>query len=324
MKEDLLKPVPFDEAIAFLKAKPVLSSQVFRTLYPELQARAFTITGLEGAANVMQAVRDRIAELPAGANWDEVKKDIVNDVSPFLVDPSADPEERDRQIVAANRRAELLMRIHGFQSYMAAQHEVLQRQKEVFPYWQYVTVGDDRVRDSHAALNDLILPADSPFWADHYPPWDWGCRCDVIPMMQEDVDQIQEEDKQRNPEDHLVMDGARLRQLEEGGQLIRGPVKLFEPNDPSRTKVSHILPGGNHYVAAPISQGKEGAFAWNPKDMRISVEELEKRHDPLSWAVFKAWAENTVTSSDQSGPTVWQWLTETGKPLKASPPAKGS
>lgn len=301
----LLDPVPFQEAIDFVKGKGVIPAAVFRELSPELRARAFTISGLEGAANVMQSVRDRIADLPAGASWNDVKKDLVNEISPYLVDESAEPEERDRQVKAATRRAELLMRIHGYQGYMAAQHEVLDRQRDVFPAWQYKTAGDDRVRDAHAALNDLILPADSPFWDTHYPPWDWGCRCDVIPMMQEDVDAIRQEDKARNPEDRLLVDGARLEELE-NGDITRGPVKFFDPNDPDRKVVDHVLAGGRHNVASPVEQGKEGAFSWNPKTLKMPVEELAKRYDPKVWESFQNWARNQPAGG--AAPTLWQWL----------------
>ncbi len=44
---------------------------------------------------------------------------------------------------------------------------------------RYSTVGDARVRQSHQDLNGTTLPANSPFWATHYPPNGWGCRCDV-------------------------------------------------------------------------------------------------------------------------------------------------
>jgi hypothetical protein len=68
-------------------------------MLPELRARAFVITGVE-AANVAQTVRDRIAELPAGGDWDKLKKEIVNDISPCL---GSDNDEEG--IAAAERRA---------------------------------------------------------------------------------------------------------------------------------------------------------------------------------------------------------------------------
>ena len=86
---------------------------MFDGLLPELKGRAFTITGVT-SADVLQRVRDRIAELPAGADWNAVKKDVVGEISAFLVDPTAPADEQARQAMAAERRAELLLRTHGF------------------------------------------------------------------------------------------------------------------------------------------------------------------------------------------------------------------
>jgi len=51
---------------------------------------------------------------------------------------------------------------------------------DVMPYLEFITTGDDRVREEHAELNGVIRPVDDEFWDTYYPPLDWGCRCDVI------------------------------------------------------------------------------------------------------------------------------------------------
>jgi SPP1 gp7 family putative phage head morphogenesis protein len=228
----LFGPVPHDEAIDFIKSKPVVSREVFAGLLPDLQARAFTIAGLEGQANVMQAVRDRIAELPAGADWDAVKKDVANDITPFLVDPHADPDERAAQVAAADRKAEVLLRTHGFQAYQAAQFGVMDRQRDVLPFWQYVTMEDDRVRPEHAALDKIVLPADSPFWSNHFPPWDWGCRCQAVPISQWDRDDLAKADAQRPSDDKLVLEGPVAQHLVDG-KALRFPMSTAVSSTPS-------------------------------------------------------------------------------------------
>lgn len=45
---------------------------------------------------------------------------------------------------------------------------------------QYRTAGDDRVREEHAELNGITLPANDPFWREYYPPNGWRCRCTTI------------------------------------------------------------------------------------------------------------------------------------------------
>lgn len=62
---------------------------------------------------------------------------------------------------------------------MAVQWQDFQRQKEDFPMLRYVTVGDDRVRDSHKILNGVTLPIEDDFWKEWFPPNGWNCRCDI-------------------------------------------------------------------------------------------------------------------------------------------------
>lgn len=50
------------------------------------------------------------------------------------------------------------------------------------PYWQYRTVGDDRVRPEHAALDGLVYRKDSGFWNTWYPPNGFNCRCTVVEL----------------------------------------------------------------------------------------------------------------------------------------------
>ena len=165
----LLQPVPHEEAARFIADKPAIARDVFDQLLPDLKARAFTVAGVE-AADTLQRARDIIAELPRGADWGKQKKKLLGEISPWLVDDDADPETREQQVEAAARRAETLMRLHGFQAYAAAEWQVMDRQRDAFPYWMYQTFEDSRVRPAHAALHGLILPTDHPFWKDHYPP----------------------------------------------------------------------------------------------------------------------------------------------------------
>ena len=168
----LFGPAPYEEAVAFLKSKPAVARRVFDRLLPEIKGRVFTITGVE-SANVLQSVRDAIAELPAGARWDDVKGRIADELSlshPFVPGPCADEEEAAAAREAAERRAEILMRTHGFQVYEAGNHRAIVENAAVFPYSMYMTAKDDRVRDSHRALDGVVLPTLDPFWDSHTGP----------------------------------------------------------------------------------------------------------------------------------------------------------
>ncbi len=45
---------------------------------------------------------------------------------------------------------------------------------------QYRTANDGRVREEHAAMHGITLPADDLFWDKYYPPNGWRCRCTAV------------------------------------------------------------------------------------------------------------------------------------------------
>ncbi|MGE0931676.1 phage portal protein family protein [Peijinzhouia sedimentorum] len=63
----------------------------------------------------------------------------------------------------------------------------LKRDADLFPFWQYRTVGDAAVRLEHAEIDGLILRHDDPRWAKIFPPNGWNCRCTVIALRASDV-----------------------------------------------------------------------------------------------------------------------------------------
>lgn len=68
-----------------------------------------------------------------------------------------------------------------------ANYNRLNKKTDLFPYWKYTAVMDDKTRPEHAALNGLILPANDPRWQSIWPPNGWKCRCYVIPLMAHEV-----------------------------------------------------------------------------------------------------------------------------------------
>lgn len=55
-----------------------------------------------------------------------------------------------------------------------------QQQDDRVTYLRYRTKEDARVRPNHAAINNVTLPKDHPFWQTHYAPLGFACRCIVI------------------------------------------------------------------------------------------------------------------------------------------------
>lgn len=54
------------------------------------------------------------------------------------------------------------------------------RNKDLFGCLQYHTVGDLRVRPTHAELDGIIRPVEDWFWKKYLPPNGWNCRCTAL------------------------------------------------------------------------------------------------------------------------------------------------
>lgn len=62
----------------------------------------------------------------------------------------------------------------------------------IFPNLKYKTVGDDRVRDSHRLLNDIVRPIGDAFWDTYAPLNGWRCRCRLVATDEPTTDLPQE------------------------------------------------------------------------------------------------------------------------------------
>lgn len=81
---------------------------------------------------------------------------------------------------------------------------------EILWGWEYVTVGDDRVRPNHAALDGTRLPKNDPRWGAITPPNGFNCRCSIIEIFNDDrqlasAKEPQEEIKVQTPDRGVVV-----------------------------------------------------------------------------------------------------------------------
>lgn len=72
-------------------------------------------------------------------------------------------------------------------AYAAGEWAAIEENAKDAPYLRYVCVLDERTRAQHRQWHDLILRYDDPFWATHYPPNGWKCRCSVIQYSDNDL-----------------------------------------------------------------------------------------------------------------------------------------
>jgi len=80
-----IETFPNEAAAAYIRGKAVADPANFGKLPAQLKQRAFTAAGVE-QLDALRRIRNAIAKLPEGASWDEAKKEIASEISPFAGD----------------------------------------------------------------------------------------------------------------------------------------------------------------------------------------------------------------------------------------------
>lgn len=62
----------------------------------------------------------------------------------------------------------------------ASRYNQFWNERDIMPFIQYQTVGDDHVRPKHQALDNKIFRINDPQARAIWPPNDWGCRCEFL------------------------------------------------------------------------------------------------------------------------------------------------
>lgn len=110
---------------------------------------------------------------------------------------------------------------------------------------QYRTAGDNKVRDSHAALRGTTLPASDAFWDSYYPPNGWRCRCTAVQVLKDkypadnSADKIKLADQVTTQIDSKGRDRGAMFRFNPGKQQV-----IFPPNHPYRKVqqgIAHII-----------------------------------------------------------------------------------
>lgn len=275
-------PMPHADAVKRIAGLPVVSREVMDGLLPELRAYAFTVTGLD-SFDQLSKVKDMIKAVPAGAQtWAKARKEIATELADDLGGK------------VAQRRAELLLRTHVFRGYAASRYRNLMQQVDVFPLWQYRTHGDGNVRPSHAALNGKIFPAGHEIWQRIFPPWDWGCRCLVVPLTQRSAEGILARGK---PSAKAASD-ANLLQT----QIVTP--EMFTAKEASLIAKNERLPSGMPLNRTPTFSDSP----WSkPGTVKHDWKTIAKRYanDPDTLKAFEEWASQTQITDKL---TVAQWV----------------
>jgi SPP1 gp7 family putative phage head morphogenesis protein len=139
------------------------------------ELRQMIIDSVEGDLSRTDFVRDARAALARKGWWgtSEVEDPVTGETVTTTFNPT---------------RLKLIYDTNVRQAAVAGQWDRAQSTKRLFPYLRYVTMADEKVRESHARWHNLVLPVDDPFWNAHMPQNAYRCRCYVRQVSQREYD----------------------------------------------------------------------------------------------------------------------------------------
>lgn len=177
MMEATLRPLPMEEAEQFWKSKVKLSPGEFAQIAEEAKIRAFTVSGIARGNELTTVFQSLQQALSDGISFDEFKKDCR--------------EIFERRGWTGKRawRVDNIFRTNIQTAYGVGHYKQLTENQDLFPYWQYSAINDSRTRPTHRALDGRVYPADHSFWDKWYPPNGYRCRCSVVGIRSEQIEQ---------------------------------------------------------------------------------------------------------------------------------------
>lgn len=179
-------PPPPEDALRFFRAKNVRLSFAWQDVYAAEHAAAFTVAKSvsESVLSTIRAELDR--SLSQGLTFAEFKKRLtprLQELGWWGEKVMRDPKTGEDVPVelGSPRRLRTIYDVNMRTARAAGQWDRAQRSKDVLPYLIYELGPSKDHRREHEdwARRPTILPIDHPFWATHYPPNGWGCKCRV-------------------------------------------------------------------------------------------------------------------------------------------------
>ncbi|MEI6062194.1 MAG: phage minor head protein [Bacteroidota bacterium] len=163
---------------------------------------------------------------------------------------------------------------------MAAKWNDLEKDSDRYNL-QYRTAKDDRVRDTHAAMDGTTLPVEDEFWNSYYPPNGWRCRCTAVQVrkgkypVDNSAEAIRKGDSATIQLDRKGNNAAAIFRFNPGKQKV-----IFPPNHPYRQvqdRVKRIVESLSSGITAKNSASSE-LVTWYKKNLPVKkVGKFEAR-----------------------------------------------
>ena len=186
--------LPPDEAIAYFRQKGYRIGFDYRDVDREEHQASFTV------AKAMQVdlLQDIRAQVDACLAEGKTLTDFIRALKPGLVERGwwgkttmVDPETgeiKDVQL-GSPRRLKTIYDTNLRTAHAEGQWQRIQDRKEFFPYLMYNHIPSKHERLEHKAWDGLVLRVDDPWWLAHMPVKAYGCKCNVIQLVDRQLEQ---------------------------------------------------------------------------------------------------------------------------------------
>lgn len=167
--------LPFEEAIKSFNDKTPILYETIEEITEEVRANFNWLkksNDLEVTDRIFKSLKKN---LEIGGTFESWKKDIDKELKKLGIN-----EEGHYLDVVYRTNIQSQYSIGNFKQQMEVVKE--------YPYWKYVTIGDERTSNICRNLADTIKKYNDPFWSSYYPPNHYRCRSTVISLSKADLE----------------------------------------------------------------------------------------------------------------------------------------
>lgn len=165
--------LPADGSASYLRSLTPVTKETFDGLSAQYKRDAFTVAGVSDV-RLVEKIRDELAKtMQDGGTRQDFEKAVEQMTTKAGV----------AEVMSFTLDTVFTTNMH--KAYALGRYEQLTEPDtiEVIPFWEYMTVGDDRVRLEHKVLDSFQARAIDPVWNKIYPPNGFNCRCIVIGLL---------------------------------------------------------------------------------------------------------------------------------------------
>lgn len=166
--------MPFQEAIkSFVDKTPILYETI-EEITEEVRANSFWLkksTDLEITSKLFENMKKSLENGGTLKQWIKDSKETIDKLG----------------LGKQGYYLENVYRTNMFSQYSIGNYKQLKEDEDLFPYWQYHAIEDNRTTSICRTLNGKIYKSTDPFWNIYYPPNHYQCRSTVICLSKSDM-----------------------------------------------------------------------------------------------------------------------------------------